>query len=484
METKKSKNLFVRLIILTAIVVIFTLSVVLIYISKLDNMNNHALLDQISSVTTVYSICMERELTNLDKAAEPIVDLMEQEAVDEEYALDMLMENTRASQVALLDNTGSGVDSEGNSIKIEADIESAEQEASTYCYFEKESVSVLTPIEKNGEISQILLMNYDVSQFDEVFERFAYRKEAWIALIDDNGSIIYIYNGTSELAAGESLFDALSETDGEGAAVIIEDISQGNTGNNEVDFNGDIRQIFYESTNINNWHVVMGVSDSYIDSQLRENRSTIKGMMLWIVFGAVLFAVAIVVGNILDRKIGKVKSERLHHLAETDQLTGLFNKVTTEKKIKEFMAENPETQSLLFVLDIDNFKKINDTMGHVFGDEVLRTIGQRIRMEFRSSDIIGRAGGDEFIILLKGLKDDSIIVKEAKKVETFFKDFKVGNYVKYSATASIGCAVFPRDADNFESLYKAADQALYTAKQRGKNQLAFYKEPEGFGQSV
>ena len=69
-------------------------------------------------------------------------------------------------------------------------------------------------------------------------------------------------------------------------------------------------------------------------------------------------------------------------------------------------------------------------------------------------------------------------------IENFFKDFKVGDYTKYAATASIGCAVFPREGADFETLYKAADQALYQAKQRGKNQLAFYKEPEGFGQSV
>ena len=159
--------------------------------------------------------------------------------------------------------------------------------------------------------------------------------------------------------------------------------------------------------------------------------------------------------------------------------------MTTEKKIKEFIAEQPDTQSLIFILDIDNFKKINDTMGHAFGDEVLRTIGQRIKMEFRVSDIIGRLGGDEFVIFLKGLKDEEIIIREAAKVENFFKDFKAGDgYVKYSATASIGCAVFPRDAGDFEGLYKAADQALYKAKQRGKNQLAFYKDPEEFGQSV
>ena len=130
----------------------------------------------------------------------------------------------------------------------------------------------------------------------------------------------------------------------------------------------------------------------------------------------------------------------------------------------------------MFLFDIDNFKKINDTMGHAFGDEVLATFGKKIRSEFRVTDIIGRTGGDEFIIFLKDLKDEAVIEREAGRVAGFFKDFTVGTYTKYSPTASIGAAIYPRDGVDYESLYKAADTALYKAKKRGKNQLAFFSE--------
>ena len=82
----------------------------------------------------------------------------------------------------------------------------------------------------------------------------------------------------------------------------------------------------------------------------------------------------------------------------------------------------------------------------------------------------------EFIIFLKDLKDDAVIEREASRVAGFFKDFTVGTYTKYSPTASIGAAIFPRDGSDYESMYKAADTALYKAKRRGKNQLAFFSE--------
>ena len=176
-------------------------------------------------------------------------------------------------------------------------------------------------------------------------------------------------------------------------------------------------------------------------------------------------------------RIAAAKSNKqLEEKADSDLLTGLGNKLATERRIKEYMADYPDSLAVMFVLDIDNFKKINDTMGHAFGDEVLRELGRQIGVNFRVTDIIGRTGGDEFTIFLKNLKDDSNTIREAQKLEYFFRHFQVGDYVKYSATASIGAAVFPADGSDFETLYKAADAALYKAKKRGKNQLAFFDD--------
>ena len=131
---------------------------------------------------------------------------------------------------------------------------------------------------------------------------------------------------------------------------------------------------------------------------------------------------------------------------------------------------------MLFIVDLDYFKRINDTLGHAFGDEVLRSFGHRITALFRTSDIVGRTGGDEFVIFLKDVNEEQYLEAQAKKLGLFFEDFQVGEYVKYSVTASIGTAVFSKDGSDFESLYKAADSALYVSKERGRNQITFYND--------
>ena len=159
--------------------------------------------------------------------------------------------------------------------------------------------------------------------------------------------------------------------------------------------------------------------------------------------------------------------------ADTDLLTGLYNKLATERKIKEYVAEHPDTPGMMVLLDLDNFKKINDTKGHAFGDEVLRTLGKRISPLFRSTDIVGRIGGDEFMVFLKNIDDVEDIMKQSRKIVKFFRDFQAGDYVKYSATASIGVGLYPKEGATFEDLYVAADKALYKSKNNGKNQVAF-----------
>ena len=145
----------------------------------------------------------------------------------------------------------------------------------------------------------------------------------------------------------------------------------------------------------------------------------------WIIITIALGVLLIVIINFMARITAAKSNKQLEEKADSDLLTGLGNKLATERRIKEYMADYPDSLAVMFVLDIDNFKKINDTMGHAFGDEVLRELGRQIGVNFRVTDIIGRTGGDEFTIFLKNLKDDSNTIREAQKLEYFSGIFRL-----------------------------------------------------------
>lgn len=483
MEAKKEKNAIFQMVLPASIFIVFLIAILFGYSKKLNKIYNESLKNQMDETTSIYSVKIHQELSNLAKASVPVADILSVKKGMDREALNILKNRTPASEAVLLKPDGQGIDFQGNEVSYNPSLYESELRLgkSTYHYFGEGVIAVMTPVMKEGNVEKILLLEYDASVLKEQFANFNFGREAWIILVDDDGRIMYHFGGEKAdyVAVDNNFYDMVSETKTGDVFKLLDNATKKISGEITLQFGEDTREIFYEPLGINDWYILVGVPEHYMELRQGKYQKAVSDMIKWIMAGMALFLGMVVAFNVADRIRRKTKSAGLLHLAETDQLTSLYNKVTTEKKIKEFMEQHPDTQSLLFVLDIDNFKKINDTMGHVFGDEVLRSIGHGIKMQFRASDIIGRAGGDEFIIFLKGLKDEEIIIREAKKVENFFKDFKAGKgYVKYSATASIGCAVFPRDAEDFEGMYKAADEALYKAKQRGKNQLAFYKDPE------
>lgn len=159
---------------------------------------------------------------------------------------------------------------------------------------------------------------------------------------------------------------------------------------------------------------------------------------------------------------------------DTDKMTGLWNRGFCERKITSFLTL-PDSMGALLVIDIDNFKNVNDSKGHDCGDQVLKEIGSALKHSFRSSDIIGRIGGDEFMVFLSNCIDSDII---RQRISSFLEDVSninssLGQDIPHIG-ASVGVAFFPEDGSNFKELFKHADEALYLSKQNGKNQYAFY----------
>jgi diguanylate cyclase (GGDEF)-like protein/PAS domain S-box-containing protein len=175
----------------------------------------------------------------------------------------------------------------------------------------------------------------------------------------------------------------------------------------------------------------------------------------------------------------RIQQEReIWRLAHTDQLTGLLNRQAFMERIKleiSHFARSGDQLALLF-LDLDGFKKINDTWGHGAGDFFLKTIGERILSGIRSSDVVARLGGDEFVVLLKNVPDQASL---APFLDTFVGALSVPVHYEDNnlrATVSIGVSRFPKDAGSAEDMIQKADMAMYCSKGNGKNTWCFYQE--------
>ncbi len=165
-------------------------------------------------------------------------------------------------------------------------------------------------------------------------------------------------------------------------------------------------------------------------------------------------------------------------LGQKDGLTGLFNKKTTEDLIRKCLGPKSNlVTGALMIIDVDNFKSINDTFGHLYGDAVIAQLADVLKQIFQKSDVIGRVGGDEFFVFLKNYGDSTVLEERAKEVCERFNKLYVQKEVSVQISASVGIATTEEDK-NFETIYKNADIALYNTKARGKNGYAFYTGKE------
>jgi diguanylate cyclase (GGDEF)-like protein len=180
---------------------------------------------------------------------------------------------------------------------------------------------------------------------------------------------------------------------------------------------------------------------------------------------------------ILANEQTEAAKEKLNILATKDPLTNIYNRrAFRELGVKMFSLANREKKKIaVFQLDIDNFKSINDTLGHDTGDAVLKVIAARLTENLRKEDIIGRMGGDEFSVIIIGIRNNDKICTIANKLlESFANPIVVGDDKIYS-TLSIGISITTPDVQNlYDCLLKEADLAMYAAKRNGKNKYKIF----------
>ncbi len=180
-----------------------------------------------------------------------------------------------------------------------------------------------------------------------------------------------------------------------------------------------------------------------------------------------------VISNIDEEK---QRAQRLMEKAERDTLTKLYNKGTVQALIADHLSSRrTESIDALLIIDVDNFKSVNDTEGHLFGDKFLIHIADCLNKIFRNTDLIGRIGGDEFIVLARDLPDIELARQKAEQALSAFRNIQTGEKRHLAVSCSVGIAITQGQNIPLETLYSNADWALYQAKRGGKNRYMIYE---------
>lgn len=177
--------------------------------------------------------------------------------------------------------------------------------------------------------------------------------------------------------------------------------------------------------------------------------------------------------DITERKTAEA---RIYHLAHSDSLTSLNNRLSLDDRLTQALATAQREHTLLAVMfiDLDHFKRINDSLGHGIGDGLLKEVAQRLRSLMRDSDIVARLGGDEFVVVQTGIAAAFDAMPVASKILHVLDDPCVIDGHTLHVTSSIGVSIYPDDGTTIEALMKNADTAMYHAKAKGRNGIQFF----------
>lgn len=182
------------------------------------------------------------------------------------------------------------------------------------------------------------------------------------------------------------------------------------------------------------------------------------------------------IGIFSDISKQKAELNTLVRKAQLDSLTQLYNKKELEQQIEQYLFYNPNQAGAFIIFDVDNFKGLNDNLGHQFGDAVLQDVAAKIKMLFRENDILGRLGGDEIAIFMCNITSAEVVRAKAEALLGLLHTTYFGEMMQYTISISVGIANYPTQGINFSELYRMADSALYESKRKGKNCYTIYDE--------
>lgn len=336
------------------------------------------------------------------------------------------------------------------------------------------SVPVLEP--ESDVVKGVLTASYNVTLLNRLMFEDLYDGEGAAAIVSGNGQMISsTLSGEENLfESAESFFDFYSACDFRTGSFehMKEDFASGRSDCLKVAMGEDVRYIAYMPMDLEDWMVCYAVP-------LSAARESFKFMTFYTRNLALVLISTVVILVSFSWLWNRRKEKALLDKAEIDALTGILNRESTVNKISEWLSADVYDEFQVFLmLDLDNFKGINDTYGHSVGDKVLRQTGAILKNAFRSSDIVGRLGGDEFVVLMKNVRMESVVNFYMSEVSRKLGELEIPELAGTKLHCSIGAAYAPNHGNTFKELYNRADAALYAVKRSGRDNGKIYSEDD------
>lgn len=332
------------------------------------------------------------------------------------------------------------------------------------------------PVRSGEEVVGLLGGSYDLSALSRLMFDDMYGGAGFSMILMNDGSLISYDDSRNvlQIAENDNFFDLYQNTYGnnEQLEAIKADFKNGTNGYAKLGVDNDQHFLAYSPLDYNNWMVcyMVPVDRTLMDYDFIQDYE-------WGLISAFFGSMLLLLFAILTKNRRSHKA--LLQYANTDALTGLNNKKNTEDSIQEWMTQLTQQhrghQGFL-IMDIDLFKEINDQLGHAAGDEVLRQIGLTLKTYFRENDILGRIGGDEFVIFMKNVELQENVEKRAAGLVEAIRHIRIPELRGKTISCSIGIAIAPEQGTSYAELYKHADMALYETKRKGKNGYSVYAQ--------
>ncbi|MDF2653541.1 MAG: hypothetical protein K0R19_15 [Bacillota bacterium] len=359
--------------------------------------------------------------------------------------------------------------------------------------YNRDMIALTAPIYHNNNIDGTVSGLYYSNYIMNILRGSDNKSDLEYQIIERNGDFILSF-GNSVFRDYKNVYSFLNDVSfrkGESKNDFIQAFLNREPGIIFYTLNGKSEYFCFTPIGINDWYLITTAPNDGINLQTIsiQNPTVLLAIRILILF-AVLFLYILWRQaryratieksknelEILNERL-KIKNEILKFKAENDLLTELYNKITSEYLISDFLKNEGRNQRhALFVIDIDDFKRINDDMGHYYGDKALVEVANEINRSFRATDIKGRIGGDEFLILLKDIKSEEDLTSKACEISKLLNNIELTSHASWKIRASIGISIFPDHGERYTELFLKADKAMYYSKEKGKGIYVIFSD--------